>query len=154
MSIETYYNTSSMIRSVIDFNNEDQSLWNYLRDKIKEYEANVWSDGLQDIVEGDPHRGMIGELGDHVKLMTYVLAGRVMTTFQHEDGHSVTVLSGEGEKPSRMGLHGINGTIQQAHEFLELGCTTWKKNGILMKPNIKIIPDVLLESHPGSNIVA
>jgi|SRR5690606_142111 len=143
MSLDTRHTTSSIIQVTLDANHEDNKLLLSLNKKIKDYEARVWSNGLQDIVEKDPNRGMIGSLRDSASLMTYVLAGRVMTTFQDKDGNTLTTLAGEGEKPSRMGLHGIDGSIQHALDLLDLACDVWEKKELVMGVDNEVTLDVL-----------
>lgn len=148
MPLDTFFNTQSMLTALIHKSVDYDLFMGTLRDKVKEYERRVWSDGLQDVVEKHPARGMCGRLGTDVKLMTYVMAGRVMTTFEHKGGHWATVLSGEGEKPSRMGFHGISGTVQQAMDLLQLAIDTWEAEGISMVVDTEVTLDVLAALQP------
>lgn len=144
MPLDTVYASRDTLAVILDKDHEDYTLIREtIPEKVKEYERRVWSDGLQDVVEKHPSRGMAGSLDGTVKIMTYVLAGRVMTTFEHKDGYSVTVLSGEGEKPSRMGFHGISGTPRQALALLQLAIDVWEREGINIVADTDVTLDVL-----------
>lgn len=143
MPLDTFFNTQSMMATILHRSVDYDLFMVTLHDKVKEYERRVWSDGLQDVVEDHSARGMCGSLKGEAKIMTYVLAGRVMTTFEHKDGHTATVLSGEKEKPSRMGFHGIEGTVQQAMDLLQLAIDTWEAEGIGMVADTEVTLDVL-----------
>ena len=127
------YSTRSMLESVVKGEDDFQDL----QDRIKEFEDCVWSDGLQELVESARERGMSSNTVFGVKVLTYVLAGRVMVTFDGGD-HSVTALAAEGEHPARMGLQGIDATKEQAHALVERAINAWQAGELTVGPD----PDV------------
>lgn len=69
--------------------------------------------------------------------MTYTLAGRTMLTFQGED-FSVTTLAAEGETDSRMGLHGIDGTLPEAIIAIEEIKRAYQAGNLIMSIDTEI----------------
>jgi hypothetical protein len=113
-----------------------------LEERVVEFREQVWEAGLQKIVDACRYKGMEGRVSETIEILCYSMAGRTMTTLREGD-HDVTVLSASNEAPSRMGLHGINGTLRQGQELLQRACEVWKTQGISMEHEKSVTLDVL-----------
>lgn len=132
MSNEPRYTTSSMLEVMIRKEPpEEVSGFTTLQNDIRRFCDEVWHHGLQEQVESSPKRGMSGVIDRDTKLLTYVMAGRVMLTFQGK-WCSVTAVAAEGEVPARMGLHGIEGTILGARNLIWKAAKAWRGGDLTM----------------------
>jgi len=145
---DTIYNTQSMIKETLSALDERRECDTApLSEAVKAFAVSTWENGLADVVERDPNRGMIGSVSKDVSVLTYVMAGRILTTIHRKDDggvlHAVSVMAGEEERPSRMGLHGMDGTVKQAIQLLDETAKAWKNGTLKMQPDVEVKLDVL-----------
>jgi hypothetical protein len=104
---------------------------------IQTFGVDVWEGGLAKQVEESPSRSMAGTLKGGFCLLTFTLAGRVMLTFQG-GGCSVTAMTADKERPCRIGLHGIDGTISQALELIKIVTLAAKADHLQMIADLDV----------------
>jgi len=93
---------------------------------IKKFENDVYLNGLKDIIDKSTMKGMSGNFGS-VKLNSFVMAGRIMFTFEKEKD-DITFLCAENEIPSRMGFHSINATWPTAKSIIKEVIENWENS--------------------------
>ena len=83
--------------------------------KIKEFEKEVWFNGLQATINSSKRKGVSAKPGvfDNFCILTYSMCGRTMITIE-DDSSSITVITSEDGSESRMGLQGICATEGEA----------------------------------------
>ncbi len=100
-----------------------------LRNKCKEFEANVWFAGLQEFLAKATKKGVSAKL-NNFSVLTYCIAGRSMITIEDDKG-SITFLTEEDSKESRMGLHGMASTSEHAHALVNAAIEYWKSGELI-----------------------
>lgn len=111
-----------------------------LQKKIKEFDAKVWFQGLQDQIHDTKCRGVSAKLGkkyDNFCVLTWTCAGRTMITIE-DDNASVTVVADETSKESRTGLHGIRATGEQAPALIDKAISLYGYGTLKFKDDKKV----------------
>jgi hypothetical protein len=104
-----------------------------LKVAVKDFEREVWFNGLQDWINAESQRGMadsktvwdhlLGE--DCVEMLTYAIAARVMITLQRR-GIFLSVVVAEHGTENSMGIQGLHATEAEAMELLQVAQDQWK----------------------------
>lgn len=107
--------------------------------KIKEWEAAVWFQGLQDMVLGTNERGVSAKLKSHDNfcVLTYTIAGRTMITIG-DDHNQVSAVADETSKESRTGFQSVDATGEQALALLQLAIDLYKNKTLVFKIDKKV----------------
>jgi len=83
---------------------------------INQFDVGAYRPVLRPIIDASSERGMSGDVGG-VILRSWVMAGRVMLTFERGDT-SVTILGAEGEDDPRFGLQSLDATVFEARAMI------------------------------------
>lgn len=100
---------------------------------IDQFVSAVYNKGLRSRIDRSRSSGMSGKFGD-VKLMTYVMAGRVMLTFNRKST-SVSLVASEDGAPC-MGLQSLSGTYPEVRDVIQTVIDVFRnRDGLLMPYN-------------------
>jgi hypothetical protein len=110
-----------------------------IRNKIKEFEAEIWFKGLQERVLATRDRGVSAHTkkNNNFCVLTYTMCGRTMITIE-DDRNSVTCVADETSKESRTGFHGINATGEDAIALIDLAINLYKNNKLSFEIDKKV----------------
>jgi hypothetical protein len=99
-------------------------------DKIKEFEKEVWFKGLQDKVKTATVKGVSAhtKVFDNFCVLTYSMCARTMITIE-DDKRSVTFITEEDSKESRMGFRGVDATEADAISLINLAIELYHNEG-------------------------
>lgn len=87
------------------------------------FQNEVYLKGLKEVVDATNCRGMSGTF-NNVKMMSYVLAGRIEFTL--EDGvDDFTIIGVEGSDEPRMGYNSIHATVEKAGKLVRAVVDVW-----------------------------
>lgn len=101
------------------------SVSNNLQVLATAFQEEVYFKGLKEIIDQTEMRGMSGQFVD-VKVLIYVLAGRIMFTLS--DGtNDFSIVGAEDETDSTMGYSGINATYPAARNMVRTVIEYWAK---------------------------
>ncbi|MDB5264558.1 MAG: hypothetical protein JWN64_129 [Parcubacteria group bacterium] len=99
---------------------------------IEQFVSVAYNQGLRSRIDRSQSRGMSGMFGD-VKLMTYVMAGRVMLTFNRKKT-SVSLLASEDGAPC-MGLQSLSGTFPEVRDVIQTVIDVFlNRDSLMMMP--------------------
>jgi len=92
-----------------------------IQDAITAFDRQVWfGAGLQEYVQNATKKGHQCRQAEQIDILLYVIAGRVLITFHDLKNESeLTLITGEDDTTSRMGMQSINATKDEALHFLQ-----------------------------------
>jgi hypothetical protein len=99
--------------------------------KIKEFEREVWFNGLQETIQASKISGVSAEIMS-VKCLTFCSAARTMITIEDKES-SVTLLCEEDSKENTMHFRGIDATESEAIHLIDLIIETYKDGSLKFK---------------------
>jgi len=124
------------LKSIAEINEATEAL----QFKCKEFEKEVWFNGLQKEVHKCKFKGL-SATNDEVKVLTYSMCGRCMITFNSSDDKDydhVTFLTAEDSTSSIMGLHGISCTYEKAIDLINKAIKNWKEKKLKFEADTKV----------------
>lgn len=107
-----------------------------IHEKIKEFEKEVWFNGLQKIIQKSESKGVSAELPS-IKCLIFSMCARTMITIESETA-SVTMMCEEDSHELTMGFRGIDATEQQALALITLIIDSWKSGYLVFKDDNKV----------------
>ena len=110
-----------------------------IQKKIKEFEKEVWFNGLQDKVLASKIKGVSAhtKVSQNFCVLTYSMCGRTMITFEN-DVASVTCMADETSKESRTGFHGIFAKEKDALDLIQLAIDLYKNKELDFQEDTKV----------------
>jgi hypothetical protein len=99
-------------------------LYERLNKLAEEFQQKVWSQGFGKIVDDSQMKGMSGQY-DGVKVMTYIIAGRLRIQFEC-DGVMLNFAGLDDVADPRMGFGSITGTVPQVEKMVWDAIKFWE----------------------------
>ncbi len=124
-----------MIRSIATNDPIYNTVLSELRKLAKQFEREVYCEGLMEIINASNIKGMSGKFNS-TTLKTYTMCGRIMFTFE-KDNDDITFICAENEVPSRMGFQSINATWPCAKSMVEEVINAWKISTVPINERMK-----------------
>lgn len=111
-----------------------------LQPLVKRFDREVWLNGFGKDYLARDERGYEAQFGDDA-IMCYVMAGRVMITFQLKNQSQFTLITDDACKESRMGIQSMACTEEEMTRTLTDAIDAYAAGGlgIIHNPNVRIL---------------